>query len=228
MADYIRTFLFLMALLLAIIDWYAVITKRKRLEYLAKPGVMAFLLIFLCSKAGFSENLIWFSLGVIFSLAGDIFLMLPHEQFIPGLASFLIAHIAYIIGFITSKISLNIASLFIAVFIVMAGTRLFRRISGALRNANRQKLIPPVLIYTITISAMVFTALSTQTSDTWMVGPAFMVSGGALLFFISDGLLAWNKFVTPMKFGKISIITAYHVAQLLIALGAVSQFYPLG
>ena len=49
---------------------------------------------------------------------------------------------------------------------------------------------------------MLLSALLTLAADTWQAGAAILVSAGALLFFLSDTLLAWNKFVTPFRMGS--------------------------
>jgi uncharacterized membrane protein YhhN len=78
----------------------------------------------------------------------------------------------------------------------------------------------PVLIYSLVISVMLLSALLTLAADTWQAGAAILVSAGALLFFLSDTLLAWNKFVTPIKQGRLAVIITYHLGQILITVGA--------
>jgi uncharacterized membrane protein YhhN len=41
---------------------------------------------------------------------------------------------------------------------------------------------------------------------------------GAVLFLISDTLLAWNRFVRPVRFGSLGVHVTYHVAQGLLVL----------
>jgi uncharacterized membrane protein YhhN len=74
---------------------------------------------------------------------------------------------------------------------------------------------------------MVFCALSTLTGNSWKAGPALLVGAGALLFFISDAILAWYRFVTPLKYGRLANMVVYHTAQFLLALGAVIHFLNL-
>ena len=38
--------------------------------------------------------------ALVLCLAGDVFLMLPADRFVPGLASFLLAHLAFTVGFL--------------------------------------------------------------------------------------------------------------------------------
>jgi hypothetical protein len=51
-----------------------------------------------------------------------------------------------------------------------------------------------------------------------------LVSLGAFLFYISDIILAWNKFVAPIQHGRIYNIAAYHLGQILLIAGVVVQF----
>lgn len=208
------------ALLVAIADWVAVATQRKTLEYFAKPGVMLVLLIWLWQASGFSGSLIWFGLGLVFSMAGDIFLMLPRERFIAGLVAFLLAHVAYVVGFNQTPTAFNVAGFILAVLVTLVFLRVYRRIAAGLDASGQPALKTPVLIYSLVISVMLLSALLTLAADTWQAGAAILVSAGALLFFLSDTLLAWNKFVTPLKWGRLAVIITYHLGQILITVGA--------
>jgi alkenylglycerophosphocholine/alkenylglycerophosphoethanolamine hydrolase len=69
--------------------------------------------------------------------------------------------------------------------------------------------VGPVLAYLLVISAMVASAIGS--GDAWAMA-------GALLFFASDGTLAWNKFVSPFKGGRLAVIVTYHLGQLGLVL----------
>jgi uncharacterized membrane protein YhhN len=84
--------LLLLTILMALLDWYAVVRENKSLEYIAKPGVMVALLAWLWTQTGFQGPVFWFALGLFFSLWGDIFLMLRDGSSRPGIA--LLAHIS--------------------------------------------------------------------------------------------------------------------------------------
>jgi uncharacterized membrane protein YhhN len=58
----------------------------------------------------------------------------------------------------------------------------------------------------------------------WSRFPSLLVSIGAILFFISDLLLAWNKFVKQISYGSLFVIITYHLAQITITLGAGLNF----
>lgn len=209
------------AAVFAIIDWIAVGANWKKIEYVAKPGVVIILLIWLSSTFGFENHLKWFALGLVFSLMGDIFLMLPNERFIAGLISFLLAHVAYLIGFTQSVPPINMASITITIFVALVTAQIYRRIADGLIASGNHKLKIPVLAYSAIIGLMLLSALITMVRHDWSAGTALLVSTGALLFFISDTILALNKFVSPIRFGNLIVIITYHIAQGLIAFGAV-------
>ena len=212
------------ALIIAVVNWIAVIKSWKPLDYFTKPAVMLALLVWLWTNDGFMGPLIWFSLGLIFSLAGDVFLMLPREQFIAGLVSFLLAHVAYIIGFSLTPPPINLPGLILALVILLTAFQIFRRIAAGLDSTNNSDLKLPVMVYTIVISLMLLSALLTFLRPEWNFLPSILVSFGAMLFFLSDTFLAWNKFVAPIRYRNLLVIVNYHLGQMLIILGALLHF----
>jgi uncharacterized membrane protein YhhN len=213
--------LYFISLIIAAIDWIAVAKKYKPVEYFAKPAVMISLLIWVLQSGGNNSFLIWFELGIVFSLAGDLFLMLPKERFLAGLISFLLAHICYLTGFSSAPPPINFASIVLAVIILITSLRIYRRILENLTNLKQGSLKIPILLYTTVISLMLYSALITLVREDWPVLSAIIVSIGALLFYISDVFLAWSKFITPLPHAKLRVIITYHLGQALIALGAV-------
>jgi len=213
-----------LALVVAFLDWLAVAKKWVTLEYVAKPGVMVVLIAWLISVGGLQGYLIPFGLGLVFSLAGDVFLMLPRERFVAGLVSFLLAHIAYIIGFNDTFPPMNLVTLLVAVLVGLVTLRLYRRISQGLTASGNEKLKIPVLVYSIVISVMLLSALLTLVKPEWTALSALLSAFGALLFFISDSCLAWNKFVQLIPNGRLIVIITYHVGQILIITGAALHY----
>src|SRR5205814_5119913 len=102
----------------------------------------------------------WFVAALALSLAGDVFLMLGENLFVPGLASFLLAHLAYVGGLRLEVHSGAAAVIGVAVMLIIGGG-LGSRVVGALRAGPHRDLTGPVLGYMIVISAMVATALAT-------------------------------------------------------------------
>ena len=185
---------------------------------------MVALIAWLFLNAGFQAPLAWFILGLFFSLIGDILLMLPKDPFIAGLGAFLMAHLCYLVGLNQGFPPANLASLAIAVLLIITYALLSRPIFAALRASRQERMIWPILIYSIVINLMLFSALITLVRPEWKALPALLVSSGAFLFYFSDILLGWNKFVAPVRHGQLINIVTYHLGQMLLVLGAALHF----
>lgn len=205
----------------ALLDWYAVWREKKRLEYIAKPGA----LLVLC--VGFGVALpsypppagALFLLGLALSLAGDVFLMLPPLHFPKGLGAFLLAHLAYITAYNLGGVPLNSLTLGLAVLPLGAAIALVRPIVRALRERGSAALVAPVSAYAVVLALTLWSTLATLVRPDWPLRAALPTALGGLLFFTSDSLLAWNRFVRPIRGGPLIVIIAYHLAQALLAMG---------
>jgi uncharacterized membrane protein YhhN len=212
-------------LALALIFAAVAVSKNiQQLEYIAKPAVMVFLFLWLYTTTGLQGNTLWFGLGILLSLAGDILLMISLDRlFLPGLVAFLLAHVFYITGFRTELTTGNVWSLILLVFIALNVSRLLRRIVGAMRARGDKQLVIPVIVYGTVISVMLYAAMSTLSNLDWKPLGAILVSTGALLFLTSDVILAWMKFVAPLKNGRVWNIALYHLGQIGLIAGVVSH-----
>jgi alkenylglycerophosphocholine/alkenylglycerophosphoethanolamine hydrolase len=196
-----------------------------KLEYLVKPTVMVCLFIWLYATAGLGGALLWFGIGLLFSLAGDIALLFIDRFFILGLVAFLLGHIAYLIGFNTPLPQTTSAwSFLLAIVIGLGSVRVLRRIAGSMRTKGQTRLVIPVLIYGTVITLMLLAAMLTLFRLDWEATAAVLVSLGAALFYFSDILLAWHRFVAPIKNGRMLNIGMYHLAQIAIVVGVAMQF----
>jgi len=217
------TFFFLW-LTIAVVDWIAVAKDWRKIDYFVKPGAILALLLWLALSGGLGGHLTWFALGLVCSLVGDVFLMLPRERFVAGLVAFLLAHLAYLVGFNPSLPPLNLASLILAPVPFVIASQIYRRIARGLEAGGQGRLKLPILAYMIVISLMLLSALLTLVRPEWSAVAALSASGGALLFMLSDTLLAWNKFVAPLRHNRVLVRMSYHLGQLLITLGAMLHF----
>jgi uncharacterized membrane protein YhhN len=164
-------------------------------------------------------------MGILFSLAGDILLMISLDRlFIFGLVAFLFAHIAYLIGFQNELREVTAWSVMLIVLLSISAVRVIRRIVSAMRAKGQLRLVSPVILYSIVITLMLYAAMTTISNPAWKTSSSFFVSVGAFLFYISDLILAWNKFVSPIKNGRTLNIAAYHLGQIGLIAGAISQF----
>jgi uncharacterized membrane protein YhhN len=192
------------AALLAVADWVAVARGRRGLEYVAKPGTtLALVGVAASLDAAHADTQALFVAALVASLAGDVFLMLPGDRLVPGLGSFLVAQLLYTIGFALhgGDASAYAVGAVIAVALITPAALRFVR---ALRAAERDALIVPVVLYMSAISAMVMSAIAS--------GNPFAIVG-ALLFFSSDALIAETRFVGPRTWGPVAIMVTYHLAQ---------------
>lgn len=216
--------LLLLMLLLASLNWLAVARKIKTLEYVTKPGAMLALLTWFGMRGGFSGHALWFGIGLFFALCGDILLMLPQGLFIPGLVAFLLGHVAYLVGFNPTLPELNLPGALLAVMIGLTVTRVYRGIAAGLHRSGQDNLRGPVLAYIIVIALMLLSALHTLVRPEWDAGAALLASLGALLFFFSDAILAWDRFVVPLKGSPMIVMMTYHLGQFLLAFAAIRHF----
>lgn len=196
---------------LAVGDWAAVRLRQRAVEYVCKPLVMVVLLLVARSvhpdSAGERG---WFVVALACSLAGDVFLMFPDSGgslFMAGLGAFLLAHLAYIAGFVA--LGLSTARLLggvelAAVGAVVVGGPIVRAVD---RSEQQSFLRGPVIVYMAAISVMVACAVGTG---------RWLAAVGALLFYASDAMIAWNRFVKEREGDRIVIIVAYHLAQFAL------------
>ena len=149
--------------------------------------------------------------GLGFSLAGDVLLMLPARAFVAGLASFLVAHVLYIAAF-TSSAPTELAPLAVAPFAVAAGLvlRALWPHLGGLRI--------PVVLYVLAIALMGWRAGAQWTALGSTAAALALI--GAVLFTLSDGVLALNRFRAPIAGAQAVVLSSYWAAQWAIALSA--------
>jgi alkenylglycerophosphocholine/alkenylglycerophosphoethanolamine hydrolase len=215
----------ILALLFSVLEIITIARNIDRLEYVAKPAVMICLFLWLYSSTGLQGNTSWFGLGILFALVGDVLLMISLDRFfLVGLIAFLFTHIFYITGFRDEFTSTNAWSLILAIVLAINVGRLLRRIVVAMRTKGENRLVVPILLYGTVISVMLYAAMSTIYNPTWTTGAAFFVSLGAFLFCASDTLLAWNRFVSPVRNERVWNIILYHLGQISLIAGVISQF----
>jgi uncharacterized membrane protein YhhN len=198
-----------LALCLAAADWLAVARGAKRLEYFAKPVTMLALIAAAATLSPRSEpqRIAWmFALAL--GLAGDAFLMMPDNLFVPGLTAFLGGHGAYIYGFALRGVSFTVGALLALPFLVPGGVLLIGVVKG-LRRRGSAGLIAPVGIYAGVITFMVGMAIASANP---------LAAFGALLFYFSDNLIAQQRFVRQIPYGRLAIMVTYYLGQGLLLL----------
>lgn len=141
--------------------------------------------------------------GLIFSTVGDATL----RWFVVGLSAFLIGHLFYIAAF-RRVIIFSVSKLLSLIILVPFALWMGKHLVSSLNQDGEKALVLPVLAYIIVIMLMWFLAILTSN--------AFAIIG-SILFVISDSILAWNMFVSPIEQAGILIMLTYYGAQLFIA-----------
>jgi uncharacterized membrane protein YhhN len=179
--------------------------------YIFKPLtlviIIAMVLIGMKGNRKFYSNLVL--LGLLFSLMGDVLLMLPADLFVQGLVSFLIAHIFYIMAF-SQGVDLRLNSLSWVPFL------LFGVLIYGFMLPSLKKMTIPVLAYMVVILTMGWRAY-----ERWFqrkTGKAKSALIGAILFIISDSALGINRFRLPFEWSTLVVLATYFPAQWFIAL----------
>lgn len=182
----------------------------RRAVYLLKPLTTTLILVLAYRttppvSSFYQATILW---GLLFSLIGDIFLMLPTDQFIAGLVSFLLAHLCYIAAF-TGRSGFHSTWWLLAPFMLYGIGIIY------LLWSHVGSFKAPVLLYMAVILTMGW-----QAAEQWrwveQTG-ARLALLGAILFIISDSALALDRFYQPYKLAKALVLGAYYVAQWLIA-----------
>lgn len=178
-----------------------------------KPLSILFAILFVAVRAYSTGAMARFDLmllaALLCSLAGDVFLMLPGSYFIPGLASFLVAHLFYIALFRQGLGWFPNRSALVAVLAVGAG------MYGVVWAGLGEPVLKlAVAAYVCVISVMAAQAIGRATAQG--TTSARWVAMGACVFMLSDSLIAINKFVTPVALSPLWVLSTYYCAQLLI------------
>jgi uncharacterized membrane protein YhhN len=216
-----KSALYLLPVLAALVFFLirAEFRKAQRQIYVLKP--LSTLLVIVIAALSFAEAKVnlTYTLGVLVGLAlslrGDIALMFQtnRKAFIMGLVFFLLAHVAYAITF-TLLGGVQAIVWFAALVLAVLGIGLY-----ALFRSGLGTMKVPVIVYIVVISVMVNQAVATFNSSVFSVTQAWMITLGAVLFYISDVILAANRFWKPFQYNRISL-AFYYAGQFLIALAA--------
>ncbi|MEO6989367.1 MAG: lysoplasmalogenase [Aquihabitans sp.] len=192
------------ALGFGVADWWATWNDRRTVRYVTKPAALMALIGVAVTLDPFDSTIgTWMVVGLVLSLAGDVFLLLPEKWFVGGLASFLLGHIAYVVALQLAPRSLPLTLVGLAVVLVSVAV-IGRRIVSGVAAGDDRDMVGPVIAYLVVISAMVVSAFGT--SAPWAIV-------GAGLFYASDATLAWNRFLEKRRFGPVSVMVTYHLGQ---------------
>mgnify|MGYP001165744618 CR=1 FL=1 len=215
-----------------VLDWLAVGFSWIRIERVTKPLAMVMIILWTMAASGWSMQtmIVLLLLAQLFGLAGDILLMLPSRWFLMGLGAFLVGHLLYIsllvwniylAAQVDRLTELSMGWILLILIIWMAVLISFYRFVApkSPRLTMPLQLWVPIQVYGWILSfLMVFSILAVFSVSTFTV-PLLFLPMGAILFNISDSLLAYDRFKRKMPRIRIWVMVTYHLAQFSLAWG---------
>ncbi len=193
----------------AVGNWIAVARGSSVGIYVCKPLTLVFMIAAALALDPTSEAArTWVVVALVFSLLGDVFLMLPSDAFVAGLSAFLLAHVAYVVALNQDSAD----NWWLAVPVVLVAAILARRLVAGIRRSGHPEMVLPVGAYVLTILVMVASAVASGNA---------CAAAGALLFMTSDAFIGEDRFVAHRSWQPMTIIVTYHVAQALLVLSLV-------
>ena len=191
------------AAVFAVANWWSRWSQHRATELWSKPLTLVALIGAAVAVDPVDPAVrVWFVVALVFSLAGDV-LLLDDRRFLPGLAAFLVGHIAYVVGFVVAEPWRWWAFIVAGTGLVALAVTIGRRVvEGA--AARSAALRVPVASYLGVISLMV--AAAAAAGNAWALA-------GALLFLASDSVLGWRQFVASREWMPVTIMVTYHLAQ---------------
>lgn len=193
----------------------AIIIPVDAMRWVTKPLLVPLLAIWILTTTNNRSFGRWLIAALLFSWLGDVALLWSGSTFFMiGLGCFLVAHLFYIRFFHAVRMRELVAGrwwlLVIVALYYAALITLLIPFLGEMKN--------PVLVYGLVISLMLLIALHLLFIPNRQAGRWMAV--GAVLFVLSDSLLAIDKFYSPFTAAAPLIMLTYGLAQYCIVEGA--------
>ncbi len=189
--------------------------ELRALHYLFKPLttllIAAMVMRMATAESGYRRAVL---AGLLLSLLGDMFLMLPGDRFAFGLGSFLLAHLCYLRAFRMRGGWFQPSWPVFAYAVITAG------VLACLWPHLPAELRIPVVVYVAALAGM-----AAQAACVWRQRPGAataMAALGGACFVVSDALLAVDRFATAIPFASVWVLASYWTAQWLIGRSAAS------
>lgn len=192
----------------SILDIVGVYLNNSLIQLIFKPLIIPSLIALYIFTVEKKNN--WYVLALAFSFLGDIFLMDKNNMFLFGIAAFLVTQLLYIIIIVKQMKKPSLFHKYLYAFLFL--NYIVYLIS--LLKPNLHEMLYPVLVYGAAIS--VFGLVATLNYVTKRTRPALFLMLGAILFIVSDSMIALNKFHVAQSFYPFTIMITYVLAQYLI------------
>ena len=209
----------------ALLDWASTWKGWKKRLYLAKPATLFFLILWSITITGWQAEMKAYGIALVFSLIGDILLLLNPRFFLYGLGAFFFTHLFYFIALNSEPVKFEPLLLVIVLVVIVLTVIILRRLKpGIINNPKGNRLWVACSIYALALALMVLSAWLTFFRPGWSFPAILYVSVGALFFMVSDTTLTYDRFVKKLNHGQSWVHLTYHLGQFLILTGAMTHF----
>ncbi len=194
------------------------------LEIVFKPLIVVSLLVYLFVESGHKGKAVYYAIsGLLLSLLGDVLLIFQEQHtlfFIGGLVSFLLAHVSYVLYYLRSSDLTAVKKLKNKILYILLMV-IYGIVMYSMLYNNLGELAAPVFVYTSILISMNIFALNRYGKVNENSFNLILV--GAIIFAVSDSLLAFNKFFLPIPLAGIWILSTYATAQYFIVQGILAN-----
>jgi uncharacterized membrane protein YhhN len=194
-------------LLIAALNWWSRLNHDDRLEMWTKPVVPVLAVVLALTLDAPAAPTRWCIVALALCLVGDVALLARVDQFVVGLAAFLLGHLAFVGMFAALGFDRWMLAIPALVGAGAVAATIGRRIVVA---AAEHSLGVPVVAYLAVISSMAVLG--------WATGLVTVIAGSAL-FVASDSVLGWRRFVRDRTWMGVTIMVTYHLALVGLTLG---------
>jgi uncharacterized membrane protein YhhN len=218
-----------------VLDWLAVGVNWVRVERFTKPLAMILVITWTLAAVGWSMQplVVLLMLAQLCGLAGDILLMLSSRWFLLGLGAFLAGHLLYI-SLLVWNIILDVQrggftglSLGWVLLILIIWAAVILSFYRFVAPKSPRLTMPPLLWAPIQVYGWILSGVLIFSILAVFYAPSFSASliflpAGAFLFYISDSLLAYDRFKRKMPKIRVWVMVTYHLAQFSLAWGCLT------
>lgn len=208
---------FALGLAAAAVFLWAVGADLYWLRVLSKPVPVLVMALALTRRAGEDRYRRRIAAGLLLCLAGDVLLEVGDTTFLAGVGAFLLGHLAYIAAFSSRGRALRP---WVAVPFVVWGLGAFLFLLPDLRE---HEMSLPVGVYVAVICTMMWRAVASLPARERASLGILAGALGAIVFGVSDTLIALDRFHAPIPGVRYPIILLYWLGQLGITASALLE-----
>ncbi|MEO5901368.1 MAG: lysoplasmalogenase [Ilumatobacteraceae bacterium] len=207
-----RTALLILIGASALADWWSRLPQQRllaeRVERISKPLTTILVIVLAATADAPGARILVAVVALTCCLAGDVALMQPIDNFVAGLAAFLVGHLVFIALFVRLGLNHRGLAVIAAAGGVIVAVAVGRPILLAARQSQPSLTVPVAAYLVVIVSMAVFG---------WWTGRLWAIIGSTA-FVLSDAFLGWQAFVTKRRYLPLVVMITYHAAIVALAL----------